>query len=96
MVFWGRMALVRQPPSKCSKASDLLKEKFNRWRVSIFGSRLHTILDDPRTQIPQVQSWLLEAGVAVHNHREIEFSLEDVFISVVDQARQRGLDVPVD
>ncbi len=77
-------------------AADLLKQKFDHWRVSIFGSRLHTILEEPRTQISQVQAWLLEAGVAVKNQREIEFSLEDVFISVVEQARQRGLNVPVD
>jgi ABC-2 type transport system ATP-binding protein len=53
-------------------------------------------LDDPRTQIPQVENWLVEAGIKVESHREIGFSLEDVFISVVEQARQRGLDVPVD
>lgn len=88
--------LVEWECDPLQKASDLLKEKFDRWRVSIFGSRLHTILEAPGAEIPQVQSWLLEAGVAVHNHREIEFSLEDVFISVVAQARQRGLDVPVD
>ncbi|KAF3889695.1 MULTISPECIES: ATP-binding cassette domain-containing protein [Nostocales] len=64
-------------------ASDLLKQKLKRSSVSIFGSRLHTVLDEPRLQIPQVQSWLQEAGVKVQNYREIEFSLEDVFIGVV-------------
>jgi ABC-2 type transport system ATP-binding protein len=88
--------LVEWECDPLQKASDLLKQKFDRWRVSIFGSRLHTILEQPSTQIPQVQTWLLEAGVAVQSHRQIDFSLEDVFISVVDQARQRGLDVPVD
>lgn len=76
-------------------ASDLLKQHFDRWRVSIFGARLHTILDDPATQIPQAETWLNQANVQVRSHREIGFSLEDVFISVVDQARQRGLDVPI-
>lgn len=88
--------LVEWDCDPLQKASDLLKDKFERWRVSIFGSRLHTILDNPGAEIPQVQACLLEAGVAVHSHREIEFSLEDVFISVVEQARQRGLQVPVD
>ncbi|GAA6621339.1 ATP-binding cassette domain-containing protein [Scytonema sp. NUACC26] len=63
-------------------ASDWLKQKLERWRVSIFGSRLHTVLDKPPLQIPQVKTWLQEAGVKVQSHREIEFSLEDVFISV--------------
>jgi len=74
------------------KASDL--KKFDRWRVSYFCSRLHTILEQPSTQIPQVQAWLLEAGLPFKATVRL-ISLEDVFISVVDQ-RQRGLDVPVD
>lgn len=88
--------LVEWECEPLQKASDLLKEKFDPWRVSIFGSRLHTILDNPDAEIPQVQAWLKKSGFAVHSFREIEFSLEDVFISVVDRARQRGLDVPVD
>ena len=88
--------LVEWECEPLQQASDLLKQHLDRWRVSIFGSRLHTVVDNPQTQIPQIERWLQEAGVQVQNHREIEFSLEDVFISVVEQARQRGLDVPVD
>jgi len=77
-------------------ASDLLKQKFDQTRVSIFGSRLHTVLDNPEAEIEQIKSWLLGMGVIVRSYRQIEFSLEDVFISIVEQARQRGLNVPVD
>lgn len=88
--------LVEWKCQPLQQASDLLKGKFDRWRVSIFGSRLHTILDQPQTEILQIQSWLQDSNITVHSHREIDFSLEDVFISVVDQARQRGLNVPID
>lgn len=88
--------LVEWECSPLQEASDSLKQRLDRWRVSIFGSRLHTILDAPHTQIPTIEDWLKQAGVQVQSHREIDFSLEDVFISVVDQARQRGLDVPID
>jgi len=88
--------LVEWECEPLQQASDLLKERFDHWRVSIFGSRLHTILDNPDAEIEQIESWLSEAGVNVRNQRKIEFSLEDVFISVVEQARQRGLNVPVD
>lgn len=88
--------LVEWECDPLQKASDLLKEKFDYWRVSIFGSRLHTILDNPRAEIGQIKSSLREAGITVHNPREIEFSLEDVFISVVAQAQQRGLFGPID
>jgi len=75
-------------------AADLLQQHFDRSSVSIFGDRLHTVLNAPNTQIPQMQSWLQEAEIQIESHREIEFSLEDVFISIVAQARERGLDVP--
>ena len=88
--------LVEWECNPLQKASDLLKEKFAPWRVSIFGSRLHTILEDPRTQIPQIQTLLQQAQIKIENQRQIEFSLEDVFISVVDKARQRRLEVPKD
>ena len=88
--------LVEWECEQVQKAADVLKQKLERRRVSIFGSRLHTVLDEPRTQISQVENWLVEAGVKVKSHRDMEFSLEDVFISVVEQARQRGLDVPKD
>jgi ABC-2 type transport system ATP-binding protein len=74
----------------------LLKEKFKSWQVSIFGSSLHTVLDTPKTEIPQIQFWLQQAGVKIDSYREIDFSLEDVFISVVVQAQQRGLYVPAE
>jgi len=88
--------LVEWECEQVQKAADVLKQKLERRRVSIFGSRLHTVLDEPRTQIPEVENWLIEAGIKVESHREMKFSLEDVFISVVEQARQRGLDVPKD
>lgn len=88
--------LVEWECDPLQQASNLLKQKLELWRVSIFGSRLHTILENPQRQIPQVENWLQADGIRVQSHREIRFSLEDVFISVVEQARQRGLEVPVD
>ena len=81
---------------RCSKLQTCSNNTSIAHESSIFGDRLHTVLDDLQTQVPQVEQWLKEDGVDVQSHREIEFSLEDVFIGVVDQARQRGLDVPVD
>ncbi|XGV98590.1 MAG: ATP-binding cassette domain-containing protein [Leptolyngbya sp. BL-A-14] len=88
--------LVEWDCDPLQKASDLLKQQFDRWRVSIFGSRLHTILDDPKSQVSEVEALLQANDIHVQGHRDIEFSLEDVFISVVDQARQRGLEVATD
>jgi ABC-2 type transport system ATP-binding protein len=69
------------------KAADELKKNLDPWRVSIFGSRLHTTLDNPDSQIPQLERRLQEVGVEVQGYRRIEFSLEDVFISIVERTR---------
>jgi ABC-2 type transport system ATP-binding protein len=73
------------------KAADLLKSETQRWRVALFGKRLHIITDDTVEAGIQENTQKLEAGgVHVLNAREGRFSLEDVFISVVEQARERG------
>jgi ABC-2 type transport system ATP-binding protein len=73
------------------RAADLLRSEGERWRVSIFGRRLHVIRDeDPRTAIRATTSALESAGIKVLDAREGNLSLEDVFISVVERARAQG------
>ncbi|MGA3210755.1 MAG: ATP-binding cassette domain-containing protein [Terriglobales bacterium] len=79
--------IVDQP----QRAADLLKEKMDRWRVSLFGYRLHIITDDEaevgkRTVTAELQ----RAGIKVEEVREEAFSLEDVFIAIVEKARAHG------
>ena len=62
-----------------------------RWRVSLFGERLHLITEeDPTTAIKQTTRRLEENGLHVISAREGRFSLEDVFISIVEKARPQG------
>jgi ABC-2 type transport system ATP-binding protein len=73
------------------RAADLLKEKTERWRVSLFGDRLHVIVDDDveagkRTVAQKLQS----AGIEIRDLREGNYSLEDVFIVVVEKAKRLG------
>jgi ABC-2 type transport system ATP-binding protein len=73
------------------RAADLLKSASERWRVSIFGRWLHVISDeDAETAIRATREKLESAGVKVLEAREGRFSLEDVFISVVEHARTQG------
>jgi ABC-2 type transport system ATP-binding protein len=59
--------------------------------VSLFGDRLHVITEEDTERAIRATSETLQAnGVRVINAREGRFSLEDVFISVVEQARQEG------
>jgi ABC-2 type transport system ATP-binding protein len=70
---------------------DLLKSDTERWRVSLFGERLHIITEeDAATAERNYRQELEAAGIHVISVREGRFSLEDVFISVVEKARQEG------
>jgi len=77
--------VVDQP----QRALDVLKQAGERWRVSLFGSRLHVITDDDVEAGRRATVHELERhGLRVVDVREARFSLEDVFIAVVEKARR--------
>jgi ABC-2 type transport system ATP-binding protein len=79
--------LVDQP----QRAVDLLKTGTESWRVSLFGDRLHLITEDaPDHAIRQTTKQLQDNGMRVISAHEDRFSLEDVFISIVEKARLQG------
>lgn len=79
--------IVDQP----QRAADLLKESAERWRVSLFGDRLHVITeDDPEIGMRSTTETLEANRVRVMSARQEHFSMEDVFISIVEKARQQG------
>lgn len=59
--------------------------------MALFGQRLHVITDlDAEAGIRENTQKLEAAGIHVIDAREGRYSLEDVFISVVEQAREHG------
>ncbi|HJZ81462.1 MAG TPA: ATP-binding cassette domain-containing protein [Pyrinomonadaceae bacterium] len=73
------------------RANNLLKEELDRWRVSLFGDRLHVIVDeDATTGIRNLTDRLERKGIKISRAREQSYSLEDVFIAVVEQMRREG------
>lgn len=73
------------------RAADLLREQGERWRVSLFGDRLHVITDaDVETGVRETKEKLAAAGIRVIEASEQPYSLEDVFIAVVEKARREG------
>jgi len=79
--------IVDQP----QRAMDLLKRENERWRVSLFGERLHIITNENADAgANEYRRELERAGIRVVSVREGRFSLEDVFISVVEKARHEG------
>jgi len=71
-------------------ATDRLKTTMERWRVSLFGDRLHVILPPGVEAEQRLFDTLKREGIQLLSQRESRFSLEDVFISVVERARLEG------
>ena len=70
-------------------AADLLKMTRERWRISLFGDRLHVVVDaSPNEEIAGVTKELAASNISVLGAYETPYSLEDVFISVVEKARK--------
>jgi len=78
--------LLEVVTERTQEASILLKTQLEGWRVSIFGDRLHLVLDRPKSEIPQIRSFLLNYGINIHSLRSIPFSLENAFIGIVQRA----------
>jgi ABC-2 type transport system ATP-binding protein len=73
------------------QAANLLEKEMEHWRVSLFGDRLHVIVDeDASSGIERLRQNLSNEGIKVWKAYEERFSLEDVFIKVVEQARKDG------
>ena len=66
------------------------RSKADRWRVSLFGDRLHVITMKTGSAKRSTIDKLTRAGIQVREAREDRYSLEDVFIVVVEKARQEG------
>ncbi|OLP18906.1 ABC transporter ATP-binding protein [Leptolyngbya sp. 'hensonii'] len=77
--------LVELVVDRTQAAADELRLDLDNWRVSIFGDRLHVVLDHPETDIPRVRSRLTAAQIRIHSLRPIPYSLEDAFIGIVQR-----------
>src|SRR5262249_53728941 len=73
------------------RANNLLKQELEGWRVSLFGDRLHIIIDEEaETGVRRITERLASAGIKVMNAHEQPYSLEDVFIAIVERMRREG------
>jgi ABC-2 type transport system ATP-binding protein len=68
------------------RALAVLKKKFGASRVSLFGDRLHLVIESDE-QKRVASAAFAEAGVRVLTEKSIPFSLEDVFISLIESRR---------
>lgn len=74
---------------RAQRAAEVLRGGRERWRVSVFGARVHVVVDgDPQTALEEIRQELEAGGVQVFDARIARFSLEDVFIGAVERARE--------
>ncbi|TYQ29889.1 ATP-binding cassette domain-containing protein [Pseudanabaena sp. UWO310] len=78
--------LIELKVDRNQQAANYLKTILEPWRVSIFGDRLHVVLDDPLVELPQMRSHLAEHDIQIFSDRPVPFSLEDAFIGTVQRS----------
>jgi ABC-2 type transport system ATP-binding protein len=81
----GRVLEIR--PDAPQRAVALLKRELEPWRVSLFGDRLHVIVDgDAGAALRALTASLAREGVRVLEARDEDYSLEDVFLVIAERA----------
>ena len=84
----GRVLEIRTSITP-SEPSRLLKTETERWRVSLFGDRLHVIVEgDAQAAARRLTARLEGEGIRVLEAREQDYSLEDVFLAIVEKSRR--------
>jgi ABC-2 type transport system ATP-binding protein len=65
----------------------------DHWRVSLFGDRIHVIVDgDPAEERRRLAARLERGGLRVLGITDEDYSLEDVFILIVSRnGRAKGV-----
>lgn len=64
-------------------AYNLLKTKFDSWRVSIFADAVHLVLDNPDSELQAIIDSCDSQNIHCFSSRKLPFSLEDAFIGIV-------------
>jgi ABC-2 type transport system ATP-binding protein len=77
--------LIELKVDRNQAAANLLKTLLDPWRVSIFGDRLHVVLDHLERELPDIKATLTKEKITLQSQRSVPFSLEDAFISVVQR-----------
>lgn len=68
------------------KAYAVAKALYEPWRVSLFGRKLHIVLEDPEKEIPKAREVLSAENLNVLSACKVPFSLEDAFIGIIERA----------
>jgi ABC-2 type transport system ATP-binding protein len=82
----GRLIEVEIESGAAEQAMRALRQRYGAGRVSLFGDRLHLTVP-AETTVDDVLRVLGDGRIAAKQAAEVEFSLEDVFISLIEDRR---------
>jgi ABC-2 type transport system ATP-binding protein len=77
----GEILEVRS--SQARKAATVLRNSFAEGDVGIFGDKLHITVQDSASAISQIKKALADANIPLDSIREVEPTLEDIFVSTL-------------
>jgi ABC-2 type transport system ATP-binding protein len=78
-----RGSILEVRASDPRRATTVLRERLGAESVGLFGDRVHVVTQDPASAQRQVEQILARAELSVEELRQVEPSLEDVFVSVL-------------
>lgn len=76
-------AILEISASDTRKTAHILREQFPQASVGLFGDRVHLVTDDPDKGRDRVTQIMQKGGIQLLGIRQVEPSLEDVFVSVL-------------
>jgi ABC-2 type transport system ATP-binding protein len=83
----GRVLEIRTDQPQ--RAADVLKSEAEHWRVSLFGDRLHVIVEgDAEAAARRLAARLEREAIGVMDVTEQDYSLEDVFLLLVEKTQR--------
>jgi len=71
------------------RVAAVLRERLAGCTVGLFGDRVHLATHDPQRQGSEAERALAAAGLPVRSIQSVEPGLEDVFVSVLGEERER-------
>lgn len=80
-----RGELIEVVSSDYTRALELLSADARYHHVSLFGNAIHVVVDEATTARPEIRSLLDTANITVYSINRIPFTMEDVFISLVEE-----------
>ena len=82
-------AILEIHTDNARKTALFLRERMPGASVGLFGDRLHLVSDDPAQGTDLVKGILQQKGIELRGIRQIEPSLEDVFVSVLSRENEK-------